>query len=423
MLPDRLTALPEYAFPRLRALLADLEPGASVVDFSIGEPKHAPPEFARAVLDQHFNAYTRYPPVDGTEGWRAAVRGWLGRRYGAPEAWFAADGAILPLNGTREGLYMAIMANTPESKAGGRPAVLLPNPFYQCYAAAALSAGAEPIYLSATDETGHLPTLDLPDPLLRRTSAFFVCSPANPQGAVASLDYWTRLLTLAERYDFIVFADECYSEIYRDAPPPGALEAVLAIGADPNRLLAFHSLSKRSNLAGLRSGFVVGGREPVDALKQLKAYGGAPCPVPALHAAEAVWNDEEHVAENRALYARKFTIADDLLTSWPTYRSPEAGFFLWIPVHDGEAAARALWRDAGLKALPGAYLSRPDADGRDPGADHIRLALVAPVEEVEEGLTRLAQQLSRHAEAWQGDSAGEASDLLEHRTQSAGPSV
>ncbi|MEL6318007.1 MAG: aminotransferase class I/II-fold pyridoxal phosphate-dependent enzyme, partial [Pseudomonadota bacterium] len=226
---------------------------------------------------------------------------------------------------------------------------------------------------------------------------------------------------LAERYDFTVFADECYSEIYRTDPPPGALQAAHALGADPNRVIAFHSLSKRSNLAGLRSGFAAGGQGPLGALRKLKAYGGAPCPVPALHAAEAVWRDEEHVKINRALYARKFEIADDLLTSWPTYRSPDAGFFLWIPVRDGEAAARALWRDAGLKALPGAYLSRPDAEGRDPGAAFIRFALVAPVEEVEEGLSRLAHQLSRNAEAWQGDTVGEAPDLLENRTPGAGP--
>ena len=397
MLPDRLTALPEYAFPRLRQLLADVEPKKSVVDFSIGEPKHAPPEFLREVLNQHFSDYTRYPPIEGLEGWRDAVRTWLERRYQLPSGWLEADGAVLPLNGTREGLFMAILATTPEKKDGGPPAVLLPNPFYQCYAAAALTANAEPIYLSATQENGFLPSLDLPEAMLRRTSAFFLCSPSNPQGAVAPLSYWSELLGLAEKYDFVVFADECYSEIYRGDPPPGVLQAASTLGTDLDRVLAFHSLSKRSNLAGLRSGFVAGGKRPVDALRKLKAYGGAPCPIPAMRAAEAAWRDEAHVVENRKLYQRKFDFADELLSNLPTYNSPEAGFFLWIPVGDGEAAATSLWREEGLKVLPGAYLSRPDAEGLDPGATYIRAALVDQADRVEEGLTRLKAYLSREA--------------------------
>ncbi|MEL6318507.1 MAG: aminotransferase class I/II-fold pyridoxal phosphate-dependent enzyme, partial [Pseudomonadota bacterium] len=381
------------AFPRLHALLAGVEPGAAPIDFSIGEPKHAPPAFLREILDARFGEYTRYPPVDGTEGFRDAVRAWLTRRYALPAGWLEREAAVLPLNGTREGLFMSILATTPEAKAGGRPAVLLPNPFYQCYAAATLTAQAEPVYLSVDAAGGHLPDLDLDPALLERCSAFFMCSPSNPQGAVASKEYWRRLLELSERYDFVIFADECYSEIYRRAPPPGVLQVAAEMGADPNRVLAFHSLSKRSNLAGLRSGFVAGGPAPVAALKRLKAYGGAPCPLPAIHAAEAAWRDEPHVEENRRLYAKKFEIADALFTNRQSYESPEAGFFLWIPVEDGEAVAKALWRLDGLKTLPGAYLSRTDHNGVDPGRGFVRAALVDPVERVEEGLQRLAARL------------------------------
>lgn len=397
MLPERLTTLPEYAFPRLRQLLDGIEPGKPAVDFSIGEPKHAPPEFLRDILDRSFSDYTRYPPIDGAESWRDAVRAWLTRRYQLPEGWLERTGAVLPLNGTREGLFMAILATTPEKKQGGKPAVLLPNPFYQCYAAATLTAGAEPIYLSATAETGFLPSLDLPEAMLKRTSAFFLCAPSNPQGAIAPKSYWADLLALAEKHDFVVFADECYSEIYRGAPPPGVLQAAHEVGADLNRVLAFHSLSKRSNLAGLRSGFVAGGRAPIEALRKLKAYGGAPCPLPALRAAEAAWGDEDHVTQNRKLYERKFGIADELLSNLPTYTSPEAGFFLWLPVGDGEAAAVSLWREEGLKVLPGSYLSRTDANGVDPGATYLRAALVDHADRAEEGLTRLKAYLTRAA--------------------------
>ena len=397
MLPDRLSALPEYAFPRLRKLIDGIAPGKPEIDFSIGEPKHAAPEFLRPVLDRHFSEYTRYPPIEGTEEWRQAAHDWLDRRYHLPNGWLEKDGSVLPLNGTREGLFMAILATTPERKACSAPAVLLPNPFYQCYAAATLTARGEPIYLSATEETGFLPSLSLPEAMLKRTSAFFICSPSNPQGAVAPISYWTELLQLAEKYDFVIFADECYSEIYRGDPPPGILQAAAAIGADLNRVLAFHSLSKRSNLAGLRSGFVAGGKTAVDALRKLKAYGGAPCPVPAMHAAAAAWRDEDHVVENRTLYKRKFDFADELLSTLPTYNSPEAGFFLWIPVGDGEAAAVSLWREEGLKVLPGSYLSRTDADGYDPGARYIRTALVDRADRAEEGLTRLRAYLDRAA--------------------------
>ena len=260
--PERFANLPEYAFPRLRALLDAYPPGpaganAEPVAMSLGEPRHPAPPFLAEALARHVPLYGKYPPNEGAPELLEAIGGWVGRRYGV-----ALDPMrqVFPLNGTREGLFAAAVALSPEAKAGKRPVILLPNPFYQCYAVAAITAGAEPYYVNATAETGHLPDFaTLPEDVLERTTAAYLCSPANPQGAVASEGYWAGLIALAERHDFMIFADECYAEVYRGAAPPGALTAAAKAGADPERVLVFHSLSKRSNLPGLRSGFAAGG--------------------------------------------------------------------------------------------------------------------------------------------------------------------
>ena len=241
----------------------------------------------------------------------------------------------------------------------------------------------------ATKETGHLPDYTaLPPEVLNRVAVAYICSPANPQGAVASRDYWAELIRLAEQYDFRIFADECYSEIYRGTPPAGALEVAQEIGADPERVVIFHSLSKRSNLPGLRSGFVAGGPECIKRIKQLRAYAGAPLPLPLQKVAERVWTDEGHVVENRHLYQQKFEIADKVFGEIPGYQSPEAGFFLWLPVKDGEASALKLWQETGVRVLPGAYLAR-EVEGFNPGKEYIRVALVHPNDETERGLMAL----------------------------------
>jgi aspartate/methionine/tyrosine aminotransferase len=263
--------------------------------------------------------------------------------------------------------------------------VLLPNPFYQVYAVGALAAGAEPVYVPATAATGFLPDYAaLPAEVLDRTAAAFICSPANPQGAVAGADDWAGLIALAERYDFLILADECYAEVWRDAPPPGILQA----GGDPERVLAFHSLSKRSNLPGLRSGFVAGGPRAIAKLRKLRAFAGAPLPLPLQRVAEAAWADEAHVQASRALYAEKFDDADAVFAGVLGYRAPAGGFFLWLPVADGEAAALRLWRQTGVRVLPGAYLGRGEGEG-NPGHGYIRVALVGGREETRTGLTRL----------------------------------
>lgn len=394
MAAHRFSDLPDYAFPRLRRLLDSHKPGGAPVAMSIGEPTHPMPPFVGEVLAEHLGEFAVYPPNDGTPELLGAISGWLARRYGVA----VGPDRIMALNGTREGLYNAAMALCPEG-GGQRPAVLIPNPFYQVYMVAALSVGAEPVFVPATAATGFLPDYaGLPPDVLDRTALAYVCSPSNPQGAVATRAYWTELLCLAERHDFVVLADECYAEVYRDAAPDGVLAAAEAVGCDPERVLAFHSLSKRSNLPGLRSGFVAGGEGAVARLRQLRAYAGAPLPLPLQRVSERAWADEAHVEASRALYREKYAIADEVLGAMPGFRSPEAGFFLWLPVDDGEAAAVRLWRETGVRVLPGAYLGRDDGRG-NPGRGYIRVALVAGVEEARRGLGAIRDVLGREMRA------------------------
>lgn len=387
--PERFSNLPEYAFPRLRNLLDAHAPGGDPIAMTIGEPRHPMPEFIGRILAENLAGFGVYPPNDGTPELLAAISGWIGRRYGVS----VAENRLMALNGTREGLYNALIALCPEAKGGKPPVVLIPNPFYQVYAVAALTVGAEPVYVPATAATGFLPDYaNLPKDILDRTAIAFICSPSNPQGAVASADYLADLLALAETHDFRVFADECYSEIWRDTPPPGILAVANTTGADPERAVAFHSLSKRSNLPGLRSGFVAAGPQAMTHIRKLRAFAGAPLPVPLQKVAEAAWADDAHVDASRVLYQQKFADADATFAGMQGYQPPGGGFFLWLPVEDGEAAALKLWRETGVRVLPGAYLSR-DVGGDNPGNGYIRVALVAPRQETQRGLTQLRRCL------------------------------
>ena len=383
--PARFSNLPDYAFPRLRTLLDAHAPGGEVIQMTIGEPRHLMPAFVGPIIAENLSGFASYPVNEGTPELLAAITAWIARRYGVT----LSEDRIMALNGTREGLFNACVALCPETKNGQTPAVLMPNPFYQVYAVAALTVGAEPVYINATAATGHLPDFESLDPaLLDRTAVVYLCSPANPQGAIASRDYWRALLTLAEKHDFRVMADECYSEIWRTAPPVGVLQVAAEMGVDPERVLAFHSLSKRSNLPGLRSGFVAGGPQSIAAMRKLRTFAGAPLPLPLQKVAAAAWGDEAHVIENQALYHEKFRIADEIFGGMQGYAPPDGGFFLWLPVDDGEAATVKLWTKTGVKVLPGGYLSRDTASG-NPGKGYIRVALVAPKDEMQRGLIRL----------------------------------
>lgn len=395
MIPRRFSDLPEYAFPRLRALLERHPPGGDPLAMSIGEPRHPMPALMHEALTRHAEGYAKYPPIDGTPGFREAVGTWLTRRFALPADTIDPDRMVLPLNGTREGLFMAVMALAGRQKNGQRAAVLIPNPFYQCYAAAALAVGAEPIFVAATEENGWLPDYtSLPEDLLARTVFAFYCSPSNPQGAVASREQLGRIAALAENYDFVIGFDECYSEIYPDGPPPpGGMEAAVAEGVSLDHVLVFNSLSKRSNAPGLRSGFVAGGAGLIAAMTRLRSYAGAPSPLPVLHAAEAMWRDEAHVQANRVLYHEKYALADAVMGGLPGYTAPRGGFFLWLDVGDGEAATVRLWCEHGVRVLPGAYLGRGDPrfiDGKNPGTRFIRAALVESPETLRPGLEAIA---------------------------------
>jgi len=385
--PERFSSLPEYAFPRLRSLLDAHAPGGDAIHMTIGEPQHEFPRWISEIIYENADGFGKYPPNDGSPELRSAVSGWVADRFGVD-----LDPAlqVMAVNGTREGLFSACLALCPEkTSTGAQPVVLTPNPFYQVYAVAAVASGAEPVFVSATAATGFLPNFaELDTDLLERVEIAYICSPSNPQGAVASREYLETLIGLAEKHDFKVFADECYSEIYRNSPPVSALQVATDMGAHPERVVIFHSLSKRSNLPGLRSGFVAGGPESIARMKQLRAYSGAPLPLPLQRVAEKVWADEAHVNTNRALYAEKYEVADEVFKSLQGYLAPEAGFFLWLPVDDGEAAALKLWCETGVRVLPGAYLSR-DTGGENPGKDYIRVALVAPKEEMQRGLVLL----------------------------------
>lgn len=392
---DRLDRLQEFPFRRLAQLLAGIDPPpGETFDLTIGEPQHQPPPLLAEVVARHAHEWNRYPPLNGTAAFRREVCAWLARRYHLPAGALDPERHVLPVAGTKEALFLLPEALVPERSGGPRPAVLVPNPVYAVYVGAAVLAGAEPVYLAATRETGFLPDLDALEPrLLERTAALYLCSPANPQGAVADLAYWRKAIRLARRYGFVLLADECYTELYDREPPPGVLEAAWAEDRSFSNVVAFHSLSKRSNAAGLRSGFVAGDPAVLARFLRLRAYAAAVQPLPLMAAATALWAEESHVEANRALYRRKFDLAERRLSNRFGFYRPAGGFFLWLEVGDGEGAAVELWRRAGVKVLPGGYLAVPDEHGHNPAASYIRLALVHDEPVIARALDRIVDVL------------------------------
>lgn len=393
----RLDQLSDYPFQRLAALLDDLPtpPGGGLV-MSIGEPQHAAPALIGDTIAAT-GGWNRYPPIAGTPDYRAAVAGWASRRYGLPDGMVDPARHVLPAAGTREALYMIGQVAVAADPAARAPLAIMPNPFYQVYLGAAVMNGAEPLMLPAGPDTGFLPDVAaLPREVLDRAAMVFFCSPANPQGAVAPLETWIELVRLARAHGFLLIADECYSEIWRSAPPPGALEACRELGGSLDNVLVFNSLSKRSSAAGLRSGVVIGDAAVIARFSRLRSYAAAGTPLPLLAAAAALWSDEAHVDDNRARYQAKMDAADRILgpVLGRERVAPEGGFFLWLDVGDGEAMTRRLWAEAGIKVLPGRYLTRDEADGSNAGARYIRIALVHDQPVVEDALTRIAALLA-----------------------------
>lgn len=361
-----------------------------------GGPRHPFPDFVMEKIAEASPSFGRYPGIQGSPEFLQAVASWLERRYPGVRGTLGT-GHVTSLCGTREGLFSAVFPAVGRRADLERPAALIPNPFYHTYAGGAVAAGAEPVYLAAGPESGFLPELHRIEPgHLDRTAVMFLCSPSNPQGAVADRRMLSHALELARRHDFMLFADECYSEIYTREPPPGVLEVAAETADGFRNVVAFHSLSKRSNLPGLRAGFCAGDADFIAALAQFRNVIGPQMPLPLQHAAAAVWADERHVEENRARYRETFAIADELLTGKFGYQRPAGGFFLWLNVASaggGEAVVKTLWKDCGVRLLPGAYLSRTDASGSNPGADFVRVAMVADAAETREALTRIATRL------------------------------
>ncbi len=403
MAADRLEALTSYhPFTRLNGLLSGLKPPAGLdpVLLSVGEPQQTPPPMIMAELQRHQEQWGKYPLAPGTAEFRGTVRDWLNRRYRLPSTMIDPDRHILPVAGTREALFMIALSAVPEAGIGKRPAVLMPNPFYHVYAGAAAMAGGEPVFLSSTIANGFQPRpQDVPEDVLARTALAYVCSPANPQGSVASVDLLKAWIAAARRHNFIVAFDECYGEIYGDVAPAGSLEAAALLGGELDHVVAFHSLSKRSGAPGLRSGFICGDPKQIQRVTQLINYGGVAVPGPIIAASTALWRDEAHVEAGRARYRANFDAAERILGQRFGAPRPAGGFFLWLDVGDGEEAAKVLWSRAALRVLPGGYMARPDSNGHNPGQRYIRVALVHDPATTAAALQRLADVLMPLADA------------------------
>lgn len=379
-------------FVRLTELLAGLEPGKPLINLSVGEPRHPMPDFVAPVIAANVNGFAKYPMLRGTDRFRTAAANWLGRRYKLPRA-IDPNKEVVVLNGSREGLFLAgVAAKRLLGERAGKPAIIVPNPFYPAYGAGAEVAGCELVALPALRENNFIPDYDaVPDELLARTVAIYLCSPANPQGSVLPRETLSSVIARAREAGAYVFADECYSEIWLgDRKPVGALEAC---GASFDNVVAFNSLSKRSNLPGLRCGFAAGDAKFIAAYADLRNVCAPQVPEPLQEVAVTAYGDEHHVEDTRKLYREKFDLADKLLGARFGHKRPEGGFFLWLDVTslgDDETATKTLFTEAGLRVVPGSYLAREGSDGKNPGAGYIRVALVDDLRTTEEALTRLA---------------------------------
>lgn len=390
MNPD-LKRLQPYPFQKLASLFRDVKANQDyrAISLSIGEPKHDTPQFIRAALIDNLGGLANYPTTAGTDALRSTIAEWLRRRYGIPLPDFKTQ--VLPVNGSREALFA--FAQTVIDRTKSAPVVICPNPFYQIYEGAAYLAGAEPHFLNNLPEDDYaLNFSQLPIDIWQRTQLIYVCSPGNPTGRVMPLSEWQTLFEMSDRYGFIIASDECYSEIYTENPPLGALQAAFQLGrTDYRNLVVFSSLSKRSNVPGMRSGFVAGDALVIEKFALYRTYHGSAMN-PAIQAASiAAWNDEAHVIDNRRLYSEKFTRVIEILKDVLPVTLPDAGFYLWVrtPIAD-TAYAQALYRDYNVTVLPGSFLAR-SAQGINPGEGFVRLALVANTEETVEAAQRIKE--------------------------------
>ncbi len=393
MNPDLDKLLP-YPFEKLLKLKQGTQPPMDLphIALSIGEPKHQPPPFALQQIASHLHTLGSYPLTKGTNELRETIAQWLCRRFSLAQDSIDPERQVIPVSGTREALFAFAQAVVERDKD---PVVMMPNPFYQIYEGAAFLAGATPVYLNTTEQTGLVPDFNaVPEALWRRCQLIYICTPGNPTGAVMQIAQLQQLIELADRYDFIIASDECYSEIYFDEqqPPPGLLQAAYEMGrTDFKRCVVMHSLSKRSNVPGLRSGFVAGDADVMRKFMLYRTYHGCALPLFVQSASVALWNDEQHVRENRALYRDKFEQVLKILTPVMNVDIPHAGFYLWPQTpFDDEQFARNLFDQQNVTVLPGSYLSR-EAEGINPGENRVRIALVASLEECLDAAHRIKE--------------------------------
>ncbi|MDO3382234.1 succinyldiaminopimelate transaminase [Gilvimarinus algae] len=394
-----LDLLHPYPFEKLAALKAGCQPPAELehIALSIGEPKHEPPAFVLRLLSENLGRLANYPATKGLPELRSTIAQWAGKRFSLAKP-LDAETQVLPVNGTREALFA--FAQAVINRDAPRPLVVSPNPFYQIYEGAAFLAGARPHFLNCTADNQFIPDFSaVPEAVWRDCQLLYLCTPGNPTGAVISCEQFQTLIELAERYDFVIASDECYSELYRDenSPPPGLLQAASAMGRDNfERCVVFHSLSKRSNLPGLRSGFVAGDARILQKFLTYRTYHGCAMPVPAQLASMAAWSDEDHVLANRDAYRAKFDAVLGILDNCLDVSAPQAGFYLWPRLSmPGEEFARRLFAEKNVTVLPGAYLSR-ECDGLNPGEHYVRMALVATESECIEAAKRIRDFVSAH---------------------------
>jgi len=394
MNPD-LLKLQAYPFEKLAALKAGVTPpkGKPPITLSIGEPQHSAPSIVAEELIAHLHGLSSYPSTKGTRSLREAITRWLIERFALPARSLDPECHVLPVNGTREALFSFAQAVIDRHT---HPLVVMPNPFYQIYEGAALLGGAEPWYLNTSAATGFIPDFaDVPETVWQRTQLVYICSPGNPTGAVLDIQSLQELIGLADRYGFVIASDECYSEIYPEAAPPptGLLAAAAAMGRDDFKsCVVFHSLSKRSNVPGLRSGFVAGDAAVLDKFLRYRTYHGCAMPPPIQAASAKAWSEERHVRENRALYSEKFAAVLSILQPAMDVQAPAAGFYLWPYTHfDDQQFARRLYAEQNVTVLPGSYLSRTDHNGVNPGQNRVRIALVPPLEECVDAAERIRE--------------------------------
>ena len=392
---ENLQLLNDYPFQRLNDLLKGIETPTNkkVLILSIGEPQHKPPKFIKEIINNNYLKWSKYPPTLGMDKLNIASINWLNRRFKLTKNMVNYKDNIVQLAGTREGLFNIALALNPLKKNNLKPTILIPDPFYQVYAGASRISGADPVFVSSLKENNFIPAFSSVDKkILKRTSLIYVCSPSNPEGVSLKLDEWKDLIYLARNNNSILIVDECYTDIYSGSPPIGVLEACEKLNTNISNIVSFHSLSKRSNVPGFRSGFAVGDKNIITNFKKLRHYCAGQQPIPIQEAATALWDDDLHAEKNRLKYKRKFQLAKAIFKNKHDFYMPDGGFYLWLNVGNGEKITKELWKKKGIKVMPGAYLSRLENSN-----SYIRIALVGSIKETNFALKNISNILSKYS--------------------------